>query len=192
MMREMKMGDPHDFTNFLAAVIDRKAFTKITGYVEDARGNAKVLQGGGARDDVGYFIEPTLVETSDPHYRLMQEEVFGPVVCVHPYPDDKWDQTLQLIDRTSPYGLTGAVFSRDRGAIHQTMTVLRNAAGNFYINDKPTGAIVAQQPFGGARASGTNDKAGSKWNLARWVSARAIKETFVPPRDFRYPYMREE
>jgi 1-pyrroline-5-carboxylate dehydrogenase len=192
MMREIKRGDPCDFTNFLAAVIDRKAFSKITGYIDDARRNAKVLHGGGARDDVGYFIEPTLVETADPHYRLMQEEVFGPVVCVYPYPDDKWDETLQLIDETSPYGLTGAVFSRDRGAIHQTMAVLRNAAGNFYINDKPTGAIVAQQPFGGARASGTNDKAGSKLNLVRWVSARAIKETFVPPRDFRYPYMSEK
>jgi len=192
MMGEMKMGDPSDFTNFLAAVIDRKAFSKITGYIGDARRNARVLQGGGARDDVGYFIEPTLVETADPHYRLMQEEVFGPVVCVYPYSDDKWDETLQLIDETSPYGLTGAIFSRDRSVIHQTMAVLRNAAGNFYINDKPTGAIVAQQPFGGARASGTNDKAGSKLNLVRWVSARAIKETFVPPRDFRYPYMREE
>jgi 1-pyrroline-5-carboxylate dehydrogenase len=192
MMREIKMGDPCDFTNFLAAVIDRKAFSKITGYIDDARRNAKVLHGGGARDEVGYFIEPTLVETADPHYRLMQEEVFGPVVCVYPYPDDKWDETLQLIDETSPYGLTGAVFSRDRSAIHQTMAVLRNAAGNFYINDKPTGAIVAQQPFGGARASGTNDKAGSKLNLVRWVSARAIKETFVPPRDFRYPYMSEK
>ena len=192
MMREAKMGDPRDFTNFLAAVIDRKAFAKITGYIDDARRNAKVLHGGGAHDDVGYFIEPTLVETADPHYRLMQEEVFGPVVCVYPYPDDKWDETLHLIDQTSPYGLTGAVFSRDRRAIHQAMTVLRNAAGNFYVNDKPTGAIVAQQPFGGARASGTNDKAGSKLNLVRWVSARAIKETFVPPRDFRYPYMREE
>jgi len=192
MMREIKMGDPCDFTNFLAAVIDRKAFSKISGYIDDARRNAKVLHGGGARDEVGYFIEPTLVETADPHYRLMQEEVFGPVVCVYPYPDDKWDETLQLIDETSPYGLTGAVFSRDRSAIHQTMAVLRNAAGNFYINDKPTGAIVAQQPFGGARASGTNDKAGSKLNLVRWVSARAIKETFVPPQDFRYPYMSEK
>ncbi|MET0165101.1 MAG: L-glutamate gamma-semialdehyde dehydrogenase [Vicinamibacterales bacterium] len=192
MMREMKMGDPCDFTNFIAAVIDRKAFSKITGYIDDARRNAKVLHGGGARDDAGYFIEPALVETADPHYRLMQEEVFGPVVCVYPYSDDKWDETLQLIDETSPYGLTGAVFSRDRSAIHQTMDVLRNAAGNFYINDKPTGAIVAQQPFGGARASGTNDKAGSKLNLVRWASARAIKETFVPPRDFRYPYMSEE
>jgi 1-pyrroline-5-carboxylate dehydrogenase len=192
MMREIKMGDPCDFTNFLAAVIDRKAFSKISGYIDDARRNAKVLHGGVARDDVGYFIEPTLVETADPHYRLMQEEVFGPVVCVYPYPDDTWDETLRLIDETSPYGLTGAVFSRDRSAIHQTMAVLRNAAGNFYINDKPTGAIVAQQPFGGARASGTNDKAGSKLNLVRWVSARAIKETFVPPRDFRYPYMSEK
>ena len=191
MMRDMKMGDPRDFTTFVGAVIDRKSFAKIAGYIDDARRNAKILQGGGARDEQGYFVEPTLVETRDPGYRLMCEEVFGPVVTVYVYPDDKWDETLRLIDETSPYGLTGAIFSRDRAAIQQAMSVLRYAAGNFYVNDKPTGAVVGQQPFGGARGSGTNDKAGSKLNLVRWVSARAIKETWAPPRDYRYPYMRE-
>jgi 1-pyrroline-5-carboxylate dehydrogenase len=192
MMREMKVGDPIDFRTFVGAVIDRKAFDKIRAYIEDARRNARILQGGGARDDRGYFIEPTLVETDDPGYRLMCEEVFGPVVAVHAYADDKWDETLRVIDETSPYGLTGAVFSRDRRAIQQAMSALQYAAGNFYINDKPTGAVVGQQPFGGARGSGTNDKAGSKLNLVRWVSARAIKETFVPPRDYRYAYMDEQ
>jgi 1-pyrroline-5-carboxylate dehydrogenase len=191
MMRDMKMGDPRDFTTFVGAVIDRKSFAKIAGYIDDARRNAKILQGGGARDEQGYFVEPTLVETRDPGYRLMCEEVFGPVVTVYVYSDDKWDETLRLIDETSPYGLTGAIFSRDRAAIQQAMSVLRYAAGNFYVNDKPTGAVVGQQPFGGARGSGTNDKAGSKLNLVRWVSARAIKETWAPPRDHRYPYMRE-
>ena len=192
MMREMKMGDVQDFRTFVGAVIDRKAFAKITGYLDDARRNARILQGGGASDEPGYFIEPTLVETSDPGYRLMCEEVFGPVVAAHPYPDDQWEETLRLIDRTSPYALTGAVFARDRAAIRQAAETLCYAAGNFYINDKPTGAVVGQQPFGGARGSGTNDKAGSKLNLVRWVSARAVKETFSPPRDFRYPYMDEE
>ena len=191
MMRDMKMGDPRDFTTFVGAVIDRKSFAKIAGYIDDARRNAKILQGGGARDEQGYFVEPTLVETRDPGYRLMCEEVFGPVVTVYVYSDDKWDETLRLIDETSPYGLTGAIFSRDRAAIQQAMSVLRYAAGNFYVNDKPTGAVVGQQPFGGARGSGTNDKAGSKLNLVRWVSARAIKETWAPPRNHRYPYMGE-
>jgi 1-pyrroline-5-carboxylate dehydrogenase len=192
MMREMKMGDVRDFRNFVGAVIDRKSFTKISGYLDDARKNAKILQGGTAKDDVGFFVEPTLVETSDPGYRLLCEEIFGPVLTAHPYPDDKWSETLELVDRTSPYALTGAVFSRDRAAIREAASALRNAAGNFYINDKPTGAVVGQQPFGGARASGTNDKAGSKINLMRWVSARTMKETFSPPRDWRYPYMVEE
>jgi len=150
------------------------------------------VQGGVAKDDVGYFIEPTLVETSDPGYRLLCEEIFGPVMTAYAYPDADWEETLRVIDRTSPYALTGAVFARDRAAVHQAMTALRHAAGNFYINDKPTGAVVGQQPFGGARASGTNDKAGSKLNLTRWVSARTIKETFSPPRDYRYAYMAEE
>jgi 1-pyrroline-5-carboxylate dehydrogenase len=192
MMQDMKMGDVRDFRNFLGAVIDRKAFTKISGYIEDARRNATVLQGGGARDDRGFFIEPTLVQTSDPRYRLMREEIFGPVVTAYVYRDEQWSDTLRLIDETSPYALTGAVFSHDRGAISQASAVLRNAAGNFYVNDKPTGAVVGQQPFGGARGSGTNDKAGSKMNLLRWTSARTIKETFSPPRDYRYGYMVEE
>jgi 1-pyrroline-5-carboxylate dehydrogenase len=192
LMRDMKMGDVRDFRNFVGAVIDRKAFAKITGYIDDARRNATILQGGGANDAQGFFIEPTLVQTADPRYRLMREEIFGPVVTAHVYPDDKWVETLHLIDETSPYALTGAVFSQERGAIDQASAVLRNAAGNFYVNDKPTGAVVGQQPFGGARASGTNDKAGSKMNLLRWVSARTIKETFSPPRDYRYGYMGEE
>ena len=189
MMREMKMGDVRDFGNFIGAVIDRKAFTKITGYVEDARRNATIVQGGGSSDDRGYFVEPTLVETADPGYRLMREEIFGPVVTAFVYPDDEWDDTLRIVGETSPYALTGAVFSRDRDAIGQVASVLRDAAGNFYINDKPTGAVVGQQPFGGGRGSGTNDKAGSKMNLLRWVSARTIKETSSPPRDYRYGYM---
>jgi 1-pyrroline-5-carboxylate dehydrogenase len=192
MMREMKIGDVADFRTFMGAVIDRKSFTKISGYLDDARKNARIIQGGGAKDEVGFFIEPTLVETRDPGYRLMCEEIFGPVLTTYAYPDAQWEQMLETVDRTSPYALTGAVFARDRAAVRQAMDVLRNAAGNFYVNDKPTGAVVGQQPFGGARASGTNDKAGSKINLLRWVSARAIKETFSPPRDWRYPYMSEE
>jgi 1-pyrroline-5-carboxylate dehydrogenase len=192
MMREMKIGDVSDFRTFMGAVIDRKSFTKISGYLDDARNNARIIQGGGVDDEVGFFIEPTLVETKDPGYRLMCEEIFGPVLTTYAYPDAQWDQMLDIVDRTSPYALTGAVFARDRAAVRQAMTVLRNAAGNFYVNDKPTGAVVGQQPFGGARASGTNDKAGSKMNLLRWVSARAIKETFSPPHDFRYPYMSDE
>ena len=192
MMGEMRMGDVRDFRTFIGAVIDRKAFTKITGYVDDARHNATIVQGGGSRDDRGYFVEPTLVETADPGYRLMREEIFGPVVTAYVYPDGAWEDTLRIVDETSPYALTGAVFSRDLAAIRQASSRLRNAAGNFYINDKPTGAVVGQQPFGGARGSGTNDKAGSKINLLRWVSARTIKETLAPPRDYRYGYMAEE
>jgi 1-pyrroline-5-carboxylate dehydrogenase len=192
MMREMKVGDVADFRTFMGAVIDRKSFTKISNYLDDARQNASIIQGGGADDEVGYFIEPTLVETTNPAYRLMCEEIFGPVLTVYSYPDAQWTQTLDIVDKTSPYALTGAVFARDRAAVTQAQHALRNAAGNFYVNDKPTGAVVGQQPFGGARASGTNDKAGSKMNLLRWVSARAIKETFSPPRDWRYAYMTEE
>jgi 1-pyrroline-5-carboxylate dehydrogenase len=191
IMKDIRMGDVRDFRNFMGAVIDSKAFAKISGYLDDAKKNAKIVQGGGAHGETGWFIEPTLIETADPGYRLMCEEVFGPVVTVHPYPDSKWHDTLSLIDRTSPYALTGAVFSQDRSAIREASQALRQAAGNFYINDKPTGAVVGQQPFGGARASGTDDKAGSKLNLVRWVSARAIKETFVPPTDWRYPFMAE-
>jgi len=186
------MGDVRDFRNFVGAVIDRKAFVKITGYIDDAKRNAKILQGGGAKDERGFFIEPTLVQTTDPSYRLMREEIFGPVVTTYVYRDETWADTLRLIDETSPYALTGAVFSQDRAAIDQASAMLRNAAGNFYVNDKPTGAVVGQQPFGGARGSGTNDKAGSKLNLVRWVSARTVKETLTPPRDYKYPYMGEE
>ena len=191
MMREMRMGDVADFRTFMGAVIDRKSFDKISSYLDDARKNAAVVQGGTAKGDDGYFIEPTLIETKDPAYRLLCEEIFGPVVTTYVYDDDAWSETLHIIDRTSPYALTGSVFSTDRGAILEATAALRNAAGNFYINDKPTGAVVGQQPFGGARASGTNDKAGSKLNLVRWVSARTIKETFSPPRDYKYAYMSE-
>jgi 1-pyrroline-5-carboxylate dehydrogenase len=189
MIQEIRVGDVTDFRNFMGAVIDRKAFTKISEYLDDAKRNATVLAGGTARGEEGYFIEPTLVETRDPGYRLLCEEIFGPVVTAYVYPDAQFEETLSLVDRTSPYALTGSIFARDRAAIRQATFALRNAAGNFYINDKPTGAVVGQQPFGGARASGTNDKAGSKLNLTRWVSARAIKETYVPPRDYRYPFM---
>ena len=192
MMEEIRVGDVRDFRNFMGAVIDRKAFDKIGGYVEDARANARILSGGRTDDSTGWFIHPTLVETRDPSYRLLCEEIFGPVLTATVYPDAKWEETLRVVDQTSPYALTGAVFATDRRAVNQAQLALRNAAGNFYINDKPTGAVVGQQPFGGARASGTNDKAGSVLNLVRWVSARAIKETFSPPRDYRYPFMGEE
>ena len=192
MMKEFKQGDVRDFRNFVSAVIDKKAFTKISEYLDDAKQNATVVQGGTAKGDKGYFIEPTLIETKDPGYRLLCEEIFGPVLTAYVYPDGQWEETLDIVDKTSPYALTGAVFARDRGAIRQASAALRNAAGNFYINDKPTGAVVGQQPFGGARGSGTNDKAGSKLNLVRWASARTVKETLAPPRDYKYPFMAEE
>ena len=192
MIGEIKMGDPRDFRNFMNAVIDRKSFDNIAGYLEHAKKNARIVKGGGCRGEQGYFVEPTLVETKDPGYRLLCEEIFGPVVTAYVYPDDKWLETLAVVDQTSPYALTGAVFAQDRRAVREAMGALRNAAGNFYVNDKPTGAVVGQQPFGGARASGTNDKAGSKLNLMRWTSARSIKENFAPPRDYRYPFMAEE
>jgi len=192
MMKDIKMGDVRDFRNFMGAVIDRKAFAKISEYLDDAKKNARVLSGGTAKGDTGYFIEPTLIETSDPGYRLLCEEIFGPVVTAYVYPDAKWAETLGTVDRTSPYALTGSVFGRDRAAIREALSALRNAAGNFYINDKPTGAVVGQQPFGGARGSGTNDKAGSKLNLVRWVSARTVKETLSPPKEYRYPFMSEK
>lgn len=192
MMKDIKMGDVRDFRNFMGAVIDKKSFTKVSGYIDDAKKNAKVIQGGGCKGDEGYFIEPTLVESADPSYRLLCEEIFGPVLSVFVYDDAKWSEMLQIVDRTSPYALTGAVFAYDRAAVIEAAAALKNAAGNFYINDKPTGAVVGQQPFGGARASGTNDKAGSKMNLARWVSMRTIKETFAPATDYKYPFMAEE
>ncbi len=192
MINEIKIGDPTDFRNFMGAVIDKRAFDKISEYIEHGRGNAKILAGGKVDGSKGYFISPTLVETTDPGYKLLCEEIFGPVLTAHVYDDAKWDETLRVVDSTSPYALTGAVFAQDRRAIVQAMSALRHAAGNFYVNDKPTGAVVGQQPFGGARASGTNDKAGSKLNLTRWVSARTVKENFNPPKDYRYPFMSEE
>ena len=190
-LAEIKMGDPRDFENFVCAVIDGSAYRDITGYIEVAKSSpdAEILFGGGYSDEKGYFIEPTVILASDPKFKTMCEEIFGPVLTVHVYPDAQWSETLDVVDSTSPYALTGAVFSRDRSATREAMATLRGAAGNFYINDKPTGAVVGQQPFGGARASGTNDKAGSFLNLVRWVSPRSIKETFVPPTDFKYPYM---
>jgi 1-pyrroline-5-carboxylate dehydrogenase len=192
MMREIKMGDVADFRNFMGAVIDKRAFEKIGEYLAESRRSAKIVTGGSARGEKGWFIEPTLVETDDPAHRLLCEEIFGPVVTAHVYDDARWAETLQVVDSTSPYALTGSVFAQDRRAVREASSALRNAAGNFYINDKPTGAVVGQQPFGGARSSGTNDKAGSKLNLVRWVSARTVKETFSPPRDYRYPFMGEE
>ena len=171
----------------MGAVIDKRAFDKISEYIEHGRGNAKILAGGKIDGSKGYFVSPTLVETADPGYKLLCEEIFGPVLTAHVYDDAKWEETLKIVDATSPYALTGAVFAQDRRAIVHAMSALRHAAGNFYINDKPTGAVVGQQPFGGARASGTNDKAGSKLNLTRWVSARTMKENFNPPTDYRYP-----
>jgi 1-pyrroline-5-carboxylate dehydrogenase len=192
MIDEMKVGDVTDFRNFMGAVIDRKAFAKISEYVDDAKKNATIVAGGKVDGKDGYFVHPTLVETSDPRYRLLCEEIFGPVVTVHVYDDAKWSETLRVIDTTTAYALTGAVFANDRRAVREAQMALRNAAGNFYVNDKPTGAVVGQQPFGGARGSGTNDKAGSKLNLVRWVNARSIKETFSPPTDYRYPFMAEK
>jgi 1-pyrroline-5-carboxylate dehydrogenase len=192
IMKDIRMGDVTDFRNFMGAVIDKKAFTRIGEYLEHGRNNASIVSGGVARGEDGYYIEPTLVETKDPSYRLLCEEIFGPVVTAHVYPDNRWSETLKVVDETSPYALTGAVFSRERQAIREASLALRNAAGNFYINDKPTGAVVGQQPFGGARGSGTNDKAGSKLNLVRWISPRAIKETFSPPTEYRYPFMGSE
>jgi len=191
MIDDIRMGDIRDFRNFMGAVIDKRAFDKISGYVQHARGSATIVAGGKVDGTNGYFVSPTLVETTEPAYRLLCEEIFGPVVTAYVYDDARWSETLNVVDTTSPYALTGAVFAQDRRAIVEATSALRHAAGNFYINDKPTGAVVGQQPFGGARASGTNDKAGSKLNLVRWVSARTIKETFAPPKDYRYPFMKD-
>ena len=188
---EIKMGDVEDFSNFVNAVIDEHSFDKITGYIDRARESkvVEIVAGGNYDNSSGYFIEPTILCTEDPHYETMTEELFGPVITVYVYQSERFEEALYLVDNTSPYGLTGAVFARDRHAIELATQKLRNAAGNFYVNDKPTGAVVGQQPFGGARASGTNDKAGSLLNLMRWVSPRVIKENFAPPKDFRYPFM---
>jgi 1-pyrroline-5-carboxylate dehydrogenase len=191
MMKDFRMGPPEDFSNFITAVIDKKAFDKIASYIELGKKDPMVtlLAGGEYDDSAGYFIQPTLFLTKDPKHRLMEEEIFGPVLTAYVYPDEEWESSLRLVEETSPYGLTGAVWARDRRVIARALEELRYAAGNMYVNDKPTGAVVNQQPFGGARASGTNDKAGSPWNLIRWVSPRAIKENYLPPIDYRYPFM---
>ncbi|HEX6700532.1 MAG TPA: L-glutamate gamma-semialdehyde dehydrogenase [Gaiellaceae bacterium] len=186
----IRMGDPSDFGNFMGAVIDAGSFRTQKEAIAEAQGNgANVLVGGGTDDSEGYFVEPTVIETSDPRFRLLRDELFGPIVTAYVYPEREWEETLDLVDNGAPYGLTGAIFAQERSAIEEAGEKLRYAAGNLYVNDKPTGAVVGQQPFGGARASGTNDKAGSMWNLIRWASARTIKETFVPPTDYRYPSM---
>jgi 1-pyrroline-5-carboxylate dehydrogenase len=188
----MKMGDVADFSNFVGAVIDAGSFATQKEAIEEAKasnGKAQVIAGGNYDDSDGWFVQPTVIETTDPDFRTMREELFGPVVTAFVYDDSRYDDTLDLIDKGTTYGLTGAVFARNLDAIEKTQDRLRYAAGNFYVNDKPTGAVVGQQPFGGARASGTNDKAGSMWNLIRWVSPRTIKETFVPPHDYRYPFL---
>jgi 1-pyrroline-5-carboxylate dehydrogenase len=187
----IKVGDPAEFTNFMGAVIDEKSFATQRTAIEEARSHAdtEIVAGGGYDDSEGYFVQPTLIETRDPDFRLLRDELFGPLVTTYVYDEKRWDETLDLIDRTAPYGLTGAIFSDDRAAILDAEEKLRYAAGNFYVNDKPTGAVVGQQPFGGSRASGTNDKAGSMWNLIRWVSPRTIKETYLPPKDYRYPFL---
>ncbi len=188
------MGDVSDFGNFMGAVIDGASFRTQAEAIEEAKSSsqADLVVGGGYDDSRGYFVEPTVIETRDPGFRTMREELFGPVVTTYVYDENKWDDTLELVDQTAPYGLTGAVFSEDRAAAADAQQKLRYAAGNFYVNDKPTGAVVGQQPFGGARASGTNDKAGSMWNLIRWVSPRSIKETFTPPTSYRYPFMDDD
>jgi 1-pyrroline-5-carboxylate dehydrogenase len=193
-IKDVKMGDITDFSTFMGGVIDEKAFKTITEYIEFAKGSpdCEIIAGGGYNKKTGYFIEPTVVVSKEPKSKLMVEEIFGPVLTLYVYPEKDYDEMLEVCDQTSPYALTGSIFALERGAIVKAMNTLRHAAGNFYVNDKPTGAVVAQQPFGGARASGTNDKAGSWLNLERWVSPRAIKETFLPPRDFRYPYMAKE
>jgi 1-pyrroline-5-carboxylate dehydrogenase len=188
----MKMGNVSDFGNFMGAVIDAGSFKTQKGAIDEAKAkgsSASVIVGGGYDDSDGWFVEPTVIETTDPDFRTMKEELFGPVVTAYVYDEKKYEDTLDMIDAGAPYGLTGAVFSRDRDAVATAQDRLRYAAGNFYVNDKPTGAVVGQQPFGGARASGTNDKAGSMWNLIRWVSPRTIKETFVPATDYRYPFL---
>ncbi len=193
-LKTIKMGSPEDFTNFFNAVIDERAFNKISNYIAEAKKSPEVeiIAGGNCDMTKGYFIEPTVIVAKDPKYRTMCEEIFGPVLTIYVYDDNRFEETLELVDHTSPYALTGAIFAKDRAAITLATEKLRHAAGNFYINDKPTGAVVGQQPFGGARGSGTNDKAGSILNLYRWVSARTIKENFVPPTDYRYPFMAEE
>ena len=190
-LKSIKMGSPEDPSNFINAVIDKNAFDRCKGYIERAEKSAdsEIIFGGKCDDSKGWFIEPTVILTTNPKYESVCEEIFGPILSIYVYEDEKWAETLKLVDETSPYSLTGAVFAQDRYAIDEAYKALENASGNFYINDKPTGAVVGQQPFGGARASGTNDKAGSKMNLMRWTSVRSIKETFVSPKDYKYPYL---
>ena len=185
------MGSPEDMSNFITAVIHEGSFDKLASYIDQAKADtdAEIIAGGNYDKSKGYFIEPTVIKTNDPKYTTMCTELFGPVVTIYVFEDSAWEETLHLVDETSEYALTGAVFSEDRYALELGVKILENAAGNFYINDKPTGAVVGQQPFGGARGSGTNDKAGSVWNLLRWVSNRTIKENFVPPADYRYPFL---
>lgn len=193
-VNRIKMGNPEDFTNFMSAVIDKGAFTTIKAYIDFAKESkeAEIITGGKCDDSKGFFIEPTTIVTTNPRFKTMEEEIFGPVFTIFVYEDDKFDETLDLCDTTSPYALTGAIWSQDRNVLVKMSNKLRNAAGNFYINDKPTAAVVGQQPFGGGRSSGTNDKAGSAMNIMRWMTARSIKETFVPPKDWRYPFMNEK
>jgi 1-pyrroline-5-carboxylate dehydrogenase len=190
-VNSFKMGSPEDNENFINAVIDQRAFNKIKTYIEyiKTQEDAEIIAGGNCDDSKGYFIQPTVVLTHNPKFRTMCEEIFGPVITIYVYPDEDWKSVLKLVDETGEYALTGAIFARERYAIDEATKALENAAGNFYINDKPTGAVVGQQPFGGARGSGTNDKAGSYLNLIRWVSPRTIKETFVTPKDYRYPFL---
>ena len=190
-MESFKMGSPENPINYITAVIHEQSFDKLVDYIEQAKTDkdAEVIAGGGYDKSKGYFVEPTLILTTNPKYKTMETELFGPVVTIYIYEDKEWSKTLKLVDETSEYALTGAVFSTDRYAIEEASKVLEHAAGNYYINDKPSGAVVGQQPFGGARASGTNDKAGSMQNLLRWVSPRLIKETLVPPTDYRYPFL---
>jgi len=192
-VKSMKMGSPEDFSNFITAVIHEGSFDKLASYIDQAKkdSDAEIIVGGNYDKSVGYFIEPTVIVTTNPHYTTLETELFGPIMTIYVYEDAKWAETLKLVDETSEYALTGAIFSQDRYATVEATKALENAAGNFYINDKPTGAVVGMQPFGGARASGTNDKAGSMQNLLRWVSPRTIKETFVTPEDYRYPFLGE-
>ncbi|MDR0749524.1 MAG: L-glutamate gamma-semialdehyde dehydrogenase [Tannerellaceae bacterium] len=194
MLKTIKMGDPQDFTNFFNAVIDEASFDNIMSYINYAKeaSDAEIIFGGKGDKSTGYFVEPTVIQTTNPQFKTMVEEIFGPVITIYVYDDNKFEETLELCNRTSPYGLTGSIFAQDRYAIQTAMDKLRYAAGNFYINDKPTGAVIGQQPFGGSRASGTNDKAGGPLNLTRWTNARTIKEALVPPTDYTYPFLQEK